>query len=54
MLTKQTQTLTNPALMICASCSCPPGEDAKTYSTILSPTPSADREKERSVIQMVC
>lgn len=28
--------------MICASNSCPPGDEAKTYSTILSPTPSAD------------
>lgn len=28
--------------MICASNSCPPGDEAKTYSTMLSPTPSAD------------
>lgn len=28
--------------MICASSSCPPGDEANTYSTILSPTPSAD------------
>lgn len=39
---KDDKKLTNPALIICASNSCPPGDEANTYSTMLSPTPSAD------------